>query len=226
MMSLRTITSFFLPRNTVKTINIDSKTTTRQMIVTLLRKFRVADNPRKFALYECTHENDTDTCTLLRKMTRIADDVCPLKVILSWQNANSGHALVLQENDTGDILWDAFEVPELDNFLRILRMEEQQYQWQIRQRYYQYRYYIDLELQRRGFVDGEYASEPPESSAPPPPVRLRPLSKSNECGTSSSMIISDVYHTIQQEPLTSKILYDSISEDINDPVYEELEREI
>ncbi|VDP60263.1 unnamed protein product, partial [Heligmosomoides polygyrus] len=37
----------------------------RQMIVTLLRKFRVADNPRKFALYECSHENDEDTCTLL-----------------------------------------------------------------------------------------------------------------------------------------------------------------
>ncbi|VDL73423.1 unnamed protein product [Nippostrongylus brasiliensis] len=76
----------------------------RQMIVTLLRKFRVADNPRKFALYECSHENDEDTCTLLRKMTRIPDDVCPLKVVLSWQTAKCGRALVLQENDTGDIL--------------------------------------------------------------------------------------------------------------------------
>ncbi|KAK6050022.1 hypothetical protein COOONC_12473 [Cooperia oncophora] len=43
--------------------------TTRQMIVTLLRKFRVADNPRKFALYECAHENDEETCTLLSEFT-------------------------------------------------------------------------------------------------------------------------------------------------------------
>ncbi|KAK6013187.1 hypothetical protein OSTOST_21555, partial [Ostertagia ostertagi] len=81
-----------------------SASSNKQMIVTLLRKFRVADNPRKFALYECAHENDEQTCTLLRKMTRISDDVCPLKVVLSWQNAKCGRALVLQENDTGDIL--------------------------------------------------------------------------------------------------------------------------
>ncbi|VDO14321.1 unnamed protein product [Haemonchus placei] len=38
------------------------------MIVTLLRKFRVADNPRKFALYECAQENDEQTCTLLSEL--------------------------------------------------------------------------------------------------------------------------------------------------------------
>ncbi|KHJ96453.1 hypothetical protein OESDEN_03588 [Oesophagostomum dentatum] len=102
-------------------------------------------------------------------MTRISDDVCPLKVVLSWQNAKCGKALVLQENDTGDILWEAFEIPELDNFLRILRMEEQQYQWQIRQRYHQYRYFVDMELRRRGYNVGEDIGEPPTSLAPPPP---------------------------------------------------------
>lgn len=65
--SLRTITSFFLPRNTAKVINIDSKTTARKMIVTLLKKFRVADNPRKFALYECEQITDEATCTLNSK---------------------------------------------------------------------------------------------------------------------------------------------------------------
>ncbi|VDM66217.1 unnamed protein product [Strongylus vulgaris] len=39
----------------------------KQMIVTLLRKFRVADNPRKFALYECSYESDEETPTLLSK---------------------------------------------------------------------------------------------------------------------------------------------------------------
>lgn len=48
----RTITSFFLPRNTVKILHITSETTTREMIASLLKKFKVADNPIKFALYE------------------------------------------------------------------------------------------------------------------------------------------------------------------------------
>ncbi|VDM52352.1 unnamed protein product [Angiostrongylus costaricensis] len=43
------------------------------MIVTLLRKFRVADNPRKFALYECSQENDEETCTLLSEFLFISE---------------------------------------------------------------------------------------------------------------------------------------------------------
>ncbi|CAD6199840.1 unnamed protein product [Caenorhabditis auriculariae] len=188
----RTITSFFLPRNTVKTININSKTTSRQMIVTLLRKFRVADNPRKFALYECVHQADETTCTLLRKMTRISDDVCPLKVVLGWKNPHCGNALVLQENDTGDILWDAFEIPELENFLRILKMEEQQYVWQTKQRYSQYRYNIDDELRRRGHYVGDESGKPPQEFAPSAPSR-----DGGEYGTSDSMVISDVFATMK-----------------------------
>ncbi|WKY07196.1 hypothetical protein Q1695_006985 [Nippostrongylus brasiliensis] len=191
--------------------------TTRQMIVTLLRKFRVADNPRKFALYECSHENDEDTCTLLRKMTRIPDDVCPLKVVLSWQTAKCGRALVLQENDTGDILWDAFEVPELDNFLRILRMEEQQYQWQIRQRYHQYRYHVDQELRRRGYNTGEEeVGAPPSMNAPPPPP-----TDYNEYGTGDSMVVSDVFHTIRNEQLAATMRDGGLgpSDEIADPTY-------
>ncbi|EYB98883.1 hypothetical protein Y032_0127g1400 [Ancylostoma ceylanicum] len=188
------------------------------MIVTLLRKFRVADNPRKFALYESSYESDDETPTLLRKMTRISDDVCPLKVVLSWQNAKCGKALVLQENDTGDILWDAFEIPELDNFLRILRMEEQQYQWQIRQRYHQYRYFVDLELRRRGYNVGEDIGEPPTVSAPPPP----PLADYNEYGTGDSMIVSDVFHTIREDQLAATLRAKDASPPegaIRDPTY-------
>ncbi|KAK6022315.1 hypothetical protein OSTOST_11994, partial [Ostertagia ostertagi] len=65
--------------------------------------------------------------------------------------------------------WEAFEVPELDNFLRILRMEEQQYQWQIRKRYHQYRYQLDQELRRRGYFLGEEIDAPPTELAPSPP---------------------------------------------------------
>lgn len=35
--------------------------------------------------------------------------------------------------------WDAFEIPELENFLRILGMEEKQYIYQTKQKYQQYR---------------------------------------------------------------------------------------
>ncbi len=54
--SLRTITSFFLPTNTVKTLHLSCTTNARQLIVMLLRKFKVADNPLKFALYEREYE--------------------------------------------------------------------------------------------------------------------------------------------------------------------------
>ncbi|CAL4223967.1 unnamed protein product, partial [Meganyctiphanes norvegica] len=52
----KTLTSFYMPRDCVKAIHITSKTTTREVIVALLRKFKVVDNPQKFALYERTYE--------------------------------------------------------------------------------------------------------------------------------------------------------------------------
>lgn len=79
----------------------------RQMIGALLKKFRVADNPKKFALYECSQEADENSSTLFRKFTRIPDDVCPLNVALSWQNPLQ-HSFVLQENDTGGIVVSFF----------------------------------------------------------------------------------------------------------------------
>lgn len=142
----RTITSFFLPRNTVKTIHITSKATCRELIVSLLKKFKVADNPLKFALYERSCEKNGNT--IKAHLRRISDDVCPLRLQLTW-GTKSERQLVLQENNTGDILWDAFEIPELNNFLKILELEEQQYVWQIRQRYSLYRHYLELEIREK-----------------------------------------------------------------------------
>ncbi|KAM3725119.1 Ras association domain-containing protein [Dirofilaria immitis] len=150
--SVRTITTFFLPRNTVKNVNISSKMTTREMIITLLRKFRVADNPRKFALYErICHSSDSPTVQNY-SLTRISDESFPLKIVRSWEEKGEKRQLVLQENDTGDILWDMFEVPELENFLKILEDEEKQYSFRIRQKYDAYRWYLDENLRNRGFT--------------------------------------------------------------------------
>ena len=47
-----TLTSFYLPPDTVKCLHVDTDTTTRDVVRGLLAKFRVADNPHKYALYE------------------------------------------------------------------------------------------------------------------------------------------------------------------------------
>ncbi|GMS97218.1 hypothetical protein PENTCL1PPCAC_19393 [Pristionchus entomophagus] len=191
--SLRTITSFFLPRNTVKTVAINSEMTTRQMIVVLLRKFKVADNPRKFALYECSQSIECQT--LMRKFTRVPDSVCPLRSALGWSNPRE-KCFVLQENDAGEILWDAFEVPELQNFLRILGLEEQQYRTQIKEKYRVYDSYLIAELRARE-QEGYEGDFVPREFAPPPPSR-----DYDSCSSSSSMVRDDdrhIYATVGDE---------------------------
>ncbi|GMR49947.1 hypothetical protein PMAYCL1PPCAC_20142 [Pristionchus mayeri] len=188
--SLRTITSFFLPRNTVKTVALNSEMTSRQMIVVLLRKFKVADNPRKFALYECSQSIECQT--LMRKFTRVPDSVCPLQSALSWSSPRE-KCFVLQENDAGEILWDAFEVPELQNFLRILGLEEQQYKSQIKEKYRVYDSYLIAELRARE-EEGYNGDFVPREFAPPPP----PMRDYDSCSSSSSMVHDDrhIYATV------------------------------
>ncbi|MCP9265382.1 Phorbol esters/diacylglycerol binding domain protein [Dirofilaria immitis] len=92
--SVRTITTFFFQEIPLKI----------EMIITLLRKFRVADNPRKFALYErICHSSDSPTVQNY-SLTRISDESFPLKIVRSWEEKGEKRQLVLQENDTGDIL--------------------------------------------------------------------------------------------------------------------------
>lgn len=142
----KTITSFFLPRNSMKILHIGSETTTRHMIAALLKKFKVADNPFKFALYERDTESGE---TLKTRLRRFPDDGYPLRTLLSW-GYQTNKRFVLQENDTGDILWDYFEAPELENFLIILDKEEKQYISDIKKRYNEYRFNIQHELHDRG----------------------------------------------------------------------------
>ena len=46
------LTSFYLPVDTVKALHVTTLTSVHDVIRTLLSKFRVVDNPHKFALYE------------------------------------------------------------------------------------------------------------------------------------------------------------------------------
>lgn len=129
----KTLTSFYMPRDAVKAIHITSKTTTREVIAALLGKFKVVDNPQKFALYEKT----CDTAQIGKaKLHRLGDTECPLVLALTWNASGlTNKRLVLQENDTADIQWEAFSLPELSNFLRILDREEEEYRCQIQDKY-------------------------------------------------------------------------------------------
>ncbi|NXT20054.1 RASF3 protein, partial [Syrrhaptes paradoxus] len=51
-------TAFHLPDSCVNTLHISSTNTVREVIEALLKKFFVADNPAKFALYKRCHKED------------------------------------------------------------------------------------------------------------------------------------------------------------------------
>ncbi|XP_054167992.1 ras association domain-containing protein 1 homolog [Oppia nitens] len=127
----RTLTSFYMPRDTVKNLHITSENTSLYVIKAMLKKFKVVDNPQKFALYLQTKDPVTDL-TLLK---RIGEQEKPLVIQLDCDEDVDEKQIVLQENDTGDIAWDAFELPELNNFIKILDREEKEYLTEIYMRY-------------------------------------------------------------------------------------------
>lgn len=51
-------TPFYLPQGCMNTLHISSINTVREVIEALLKKFLVADNPAKFALYKRCHKED------------------------------------------------------------------------------------------------------------------------------------------------------------------------
>ncbi|XP_038060922.1 ras association domain-containing protein 1-like [Patiria miniata] len=125
-------TSFFLPKNTYEDIQIASESTAIQVIQGVLSHIQVIDNCRKFALFERSEENGE---VLMRKL---ADEDKPLLLRLLWGGDNATKRYELRENETGQIEWEAFTVPELQNFLRILDKEEQDHIEQVQNKYLVY----------------------------------------------------------------------------------------
>ncbi|TMS19780.1 Ras association domain-containing protein 1 [Larimichthys crocea] len=122
-------TSFYLPKDTAKHLHISSQTRVREVIEALLNKFTVVDNPAKFALFERTERQSQVY------MRKLSDDECPLYLRLCAGPSEKVLSLVLKENETGEVNWDAFSFPELCNFLRILKREEEAHVRQIVKRY-------------------------------------------------------------------------------------------
>uniref|UniRef100_A0A8C6SYH5 Ras association domain family member 1 n=1 Tax=Neogobius melanostomus TaxID=47308 RepID=A0A8C6SYH5_9GOBI len=108
-------------------LHISSRTTAREVIEALLKKFTVVDNPGKFALFERSERHHQ---VYVRKLS---DDERPLRLRLCAGPNEKLLSFVLKENETGE--WHAFSMPELKNFLRILQREEEEHVKQIVQRY-------------------------------------------------------------------------------------------
>jgi Ras association domain-containing protein 1 len=77
------------------------------------------------------------------------DEELPLPMCLSWTDEGmeglAKNKFVLQENDTGEILWDAFSLPELESFLMILNREEEEYLKEMKSTYR----LLKIQLQKR-----------------------------------------------------------------------------
>ncbi|KAF3823149.1 hypothetical protein GH733_010585 [Mirounga leonina] len=133
-------TSFYLPLDAIKQLHISSTTTVSEVIQGLLKKFMVVDNPQKFALFKRIHK---DGQVFFQKLS-IAD--CPLYLRLLAGPDNDVLSFVLKENETGEVEWDAFSIPELQNFLTILEKEEQDKIQQVQKKYDKFRQKLEEAL--------------------------------------------------------------------------------
>jgi len=154
----KTLTSFYLPHETEKTLCINSFTTNRDVIRSLLLKFRIVDNPHKYVLYEkkpfsngrrrSSESSEKSTVTISGSvrsratlgrinMRRLDNKERPLMIALNncLRRDYCDSVFVLQENDPGEIDWDIFSMPELKNFLLILDREEASYKREIHEKY-------------------------------------------------------------------------------------------
>uniref|UniRef100_A0A8C6NMG9 Ras association domain family member 3 n=2 Tax=Nothobranchius furzeri TaxID=105023 RepID=A0A8C6NMG9_NOTFU len=132
--------AFYLPRGVINTLHISSENTVKQVIVALLNKFTVADNPAKYALYKrYRREEQVYVC-------KLADGEKPLFLRLLAGPNSDVLSFVLREQQTGEVMWDAFSIPELCNFLKILDKEEEEQKEAIVRRYGAYRQRLEEAL--------------------------------------------------------------------------------
>ncbi|KAM6986794.1 ras association domain-containing protein 3 isoform 2-T2 [Aplochiton taeniatus] len=125
--------AFYLPRGATNTLHISSNNTVQQVIQALLNKFTVADHPAKYALYKrCKREDQVYVC-------KLAEGEQPLFLRLVAGPNTDTLSFVLREQQTGEVMWDAFSIPELRNFLRILQKEEEEQMSVVKRRYDSYR---------------------------------------------------------------------------------------
>ncbi|XP_060701077.1 ras association domain-containing protein 5 isoform X1 [Hemiscyllium ocellatum] len=137
-------TSFYLPLDAIKQLHISSVTTVNEVITSLLKKFMVIDNPQKFALFYQTKKGDDV------HLQKLKENEHPLLIrLLAGPDTNTS-SFALKENETGEVEWDAFTVPELQNFLMILEKEERERIQQVQQKYTTFRQKLEQTLKTVG----------------------------------------------------------------------------
>ncbi|KAG2469333.1 RASF3 protein, partial [Polypterus senegalus] len=136
-----TETAFYTPKGSANILHISSIHTVREVIEALLRKFTVVDNPAKFALYKKRQKDDqVYTC-------KLSDGEHPLLLRLLAGPDTNVLSFVLREQQTGEVMWDSFSVPELQNFIQILNREEEEHLQLLKRRYATYRQKLEEALQ-------------------------------------------------------------------------------
>lgn len=117
-------TSFYLPKDASKYLHISSRTSAREVIEALLKKFTVVDNPGKFALFERSERHDqgetlgssflftqySKCCEvinlfvcLLVYIRKLSDEERPLRLRLCSGPSEKVLSFVLKENETGEV---------------------------------------------------------------------------------------------------------------------------
>ncbi|XP_041111316.1 ras association domain-containing protein 3-like isoform X1 [Polyodon spathula] len=133
--------AFYLPKGSVNTLHISSGNTAREVIGALLSKFMVVDNPAKFALYKrFCREDQVYVC-------KLSDGEHPLYLRLLAGPDTDTLSFVLREQQTGEVMWDAFSIPELQNFVRILDKEERDHLRSLTRRYATYKQKLEEAMQ-------------------------------------------------------------------------------
>uniref|UniRef100_A0A8C7B077 Ras association domain-containing protein 3 n=2 Tax=Mustelinae TaxID=169418 RepID=A0A8C7B077_NEOVI len=122
----------------MNTLHISSMNTVGEVIEALLKKFLVTESPAKFALYKrCHREDQVYAC-------KLSDREHPLYLRLVAGPRTDTLSFVLREHEIGE--WEAFSLPELQNFLRILDKEEDEQLQSLKRRYAAYRQQLEAAL--------------------------------------------------------------------------------
>ncbi|XP_020346728.1 ras association domain-containing protein 3 isoform X1 [Oncorhynchus kisutch] len=136
--------AFYLPQGAINTLHISSNNTVRQVIQALLTKFTVADNPAKYALYKRCRRDEQEY------MCKLSEGEHPLFLrLLAGPNTDT-LGFVLREQQTGEVMWEAFSIPELSNFLRMLEKEETERVCSVTRRYDNYRLKLQEAMRAAG----------------------------------------------------------------------------
>ncbi|KAM5180724.1 ras association domain-containing protein 5 [Mantella aurantiaca] len=134
------LTSLNVPLDAVKQLHISSVTTASEVISGLLQKFHVVDDPLKFALFK---KMQRDGQVLFQKLPLTEQ---PLYVRLLAGPDSDVLSFVLKENEMREVEWDAFTVPELQNFLLILEKEEREKVQHVQKKYVAFRQHLQEAL--------------------------------------------------------------------------------